>query len=369
MITYTVKLRNPAGVVLQDQLPNSAFSWVIGERAVGNLSMAIPGGVIDPNWITPEAKIELWRRVDQLPPAQVGGQWLIDKVRVSGNYQNIIVDAYDFNGVAGHNIIDYPASTPEVTNAYTDKSGAADDVIKAFVRENIGALATDTTRALTGLTVEADTTLGETIAKQASRKNLLETMREISADCLEKGAYLTWGWAFAENEFTFYTRTGQLGNNHGSTSNDSLYVSYAAGNLINPELVADYSGELTVVKMGGTGTGVDRVIGTATNTARLARSQFARREYFGSGISTDDVATLNADASAKLGEKRARLVLTGQIVETDYFRYGVHFGYGDLLIAEYAGKTFDVHLDTVSGDVRGGIEKKLDMKFKGEEVI
>jgi hypothetical protein len=331
--------------------------------------MLIPGGVIDPAWITPEARIELWRRVDNLAPALVGGQFIVDKIRTSGFQQNILFDAYDFNGVLDHNIIDYPASTPEVTNAYSDKSGAADNVIKAFIRENIGALATDTTRSLTGLTVEADTTLGQTIAKQASRKNLLSTMQEIATDCLEKGTYLTWGWSFDENNFTFYTRTGQLGNNHGSASSDSLYVSEAAGNLINPEMVADYSNEYTVVKMGGTGTGADRVIGTATNTTRLASSQFARREYFGSGISTDDVDTLNADASAKLGENRARLVLTGQIVETEYFRYGVHFGFGDLLIAEYAGKTFDVHLDTVAGTVRGGIETQLDMRFKGEEVI
>lgn len=369
MIEYTVKLRNPSGVVLSYSLPNASLAWAMSERCVGGLSMTIPGGEIDPTWITSDARVEIWRRVDGGIPWLLGGQWLIEKAITSGNEQNISFNAVDFNAQLERRTIDYPASTPDLANAYTDKSGAADDVIKAFVRENIGALATDTTRALADLTVAADAALGPAISKEASRKNLLATCQDIALDSLNKGTYLTWGWTFNENAFTFQTYINQLGINHGSTSSDTIVISKARGNLIDPVMVDDYSNERTVVKIGGNGNGAARAIGTATNTTRLASSPFARKEYFSSGTSTDDTATLNAEASTKLAEFRPRRTLTGRIIETEELRFGIHINYGDVIVAEYAGRSFDCHLDTVSGDVVGGIEKKLTILFHGEEII
>lgn len=369
MIEYTVKLRNPSGVVLSYSLPNASLAWAMSERCVGGLSMTIPGGEIDPAWITSDARVEVWRRVDGGVPWLLGGQWLIEKIVTSGNQQNISFNAVDFNTQMDRRIIDYPASTDDVANAYSDKSGAADNLIKAFVRENIGALATDTTRALADLTVAADATLAPTVQKQASRKNLLTTCQDIALDSLNKGTYLTWGWTFNENAFTFQTYINQLGINHGSTSNDTIVISIERGNLVDPVLTDDYSNERIVVKIGGSGNGADRAIGTATNATRLASSPFARKEYFTSGTSTDDTATLNAEASTKLAEFRPRRTLTGRIVETEELRFGVHINYGDVIVAEYAGRSFDCHLDTVSGNVIGGIEKQLTILFHGEEII
>jgi len=188
-------------------------------------------------------------------------------------------------------------------------------------------------------------------------------------DSRGQGTYLTWGWTFDENLFTFDTRVTAWGANRGSTSNNTLIISRERGNLLYPAITEDYSGEKTVVKIGGTGTGAGRAIGSATNTTRLSASQFSRKEYFSSGYNTDTTAVLNAEANARLEEYRARRVLEGQIAETPSMRLGVHINYGDLVMVEYAGKSYDCHLDTLGGNVVGGIETRLDMRLRGEEVI
>ena len=368
MIEYIIKLRNPAGVVLHHSLPTARLSWVISEMRVGNLSMVIPGDMIDTSWITDDCRLELWRRVDRSYTSLIGGQWLIDRISIRGRSQDIAVDAVDFNGVLDRRIVDYPAATPDVTNAYSAKTGNADNLIKAFVRENIGATATDTARRLADLTVTADTSLAPSTTKHAGRKSLLTTLQDLAADSRAQGTYLTWGWSFAENAFTFDTHINQWGINHGSTSADTIIISQDHYNLLEPEIVEDYSAERNVIKIGGLGEGDARVIGSATGT-RAAVTPFSRKEYFTSGTATDSSAALTGEANTELQERRARRKFIGRVAETDALRFGVHFNYGDLVIASYAGRTFDCHLDTIGADVVGGIEVNLDIRLRGEELI
>ena len=368
MIEYIIKLRNPAGVVLHHSLPTAQLKWVVSEMQVGNLSMVIPGDMIDTSWITDDSRIELWRRVDRSYTSLIGGQWLIDRIAIRGRSQDIAVDAVDFNGVLDRRTVDYPAATPDVTNAYSAKTGNADNLIKAFVRENIGATTTDTARRLADLTVTADTSLAPSTTKHASRKNLLTTLQDLAADSRAQGTYLTWGWSFAENAYTFDTRINQWGVNHGSTSADTIIISQEHGNLLEPEIIEDYSAERNVIKIGGLGEGDARVIGSATGT-RAAVTPFSRKEYFTSGTSTDSSAALTGEANTELQAQRARRTFTGRVAETNVLRFGVHFNYGDLVIGSYAGRTFDCHLDTISAEVVGGIETNLDIRLHGEEAI
>lgn len=369
-VTYQVKLRNPAGVLLTHELPWSSLSWVLRERQIGALELSIPGGQVDRSWLTGYARLEIWRRVDRLIPVQVGGQWFINYLQTSGNAQDIYLRASDANwAILDARIVRYPASTDLVINAYSDKTGTADNVIKAFLRENGGSLSTDTSRVFADLSIAADLSLGYSTAKQASRKNLLETMRALAGDSINHGTYLTWDFVWNENLVTFETHTGQLGMNHGSTSGDQITISVARGNLMDPKLIEDYSNERTVVDVGGSGTGSDRAIGTATNSSRVNAAPYARREYFGSGMLTGGSTSLNAEASAKLNDLRARRTLSGQIVQTPGLRYGIEINYGDLITAEYAGQSFDCHLDCVSGMAVSGSETQMLMAFEGSEVI
>lgn len=368
-VTYEVKLLSPTGVSLSQLVPNANMRWAVGEMAVGALTIKIPGGMVSHNSIIPDGRIELWRKIDGGWPMLVGGQWIIKGIGLSGNAEDITIEAQTFNSILNDRIIDYNASTKETTNAYSDKTGAADNVIKAFVRENIGATATDTTRALSGLTVTPDLSLAPSVTKEASRKVLLSTLQDIAMHSRQLGTYLTFGWIFDGNLFTFDTRVIAWGANHGSTSGNKLIISRERGNLLEPAIFEDYSEEKTVIKIGGSGTGADRVIGTATNSDRLAVSPFSRKEYFSSGYNTDESATLTAEANAKLQEYKARRVFTGKLAETEKMRFGVHVNFGDLVMAEYAGKSYDVHLDTISAEVRGGIEVNLDMRLRGEEII
>lgn len=367
-VAYAVRLRNPAGESLSPSIPNASFRWLMTERAVGSLQMVIPGGQISRDWITRDTRLELWRRFDGGIPALIGGQWLINKFSITGNDEGIYLEAADFNALLDNRIIDYAASTPEVANAYTDKTDYADDMIKAFVRENIGSLATDTARRLANVSVAIDQSLAPSVSKQASRKNLLTTLQEIALDSAAQGTYLTWGWTFDDNAATFDTRITCWGANRGSTSGNTMIISRARGSLLEPSLTYDYTGERNVIKVGGMGEGAARVIGSASSTS-ATESPYSRKEYFAYGYNTDDVATLNAEANAILQEKRARLVLTGKIAETKTMRYDVDFGYGDIVVGEYAGHSIDCHINTVGAVVEGGIETALDIRLRGEETI
>ena len=366
-VVYNVKLRNPDGIVLNFTMPNASFIWTLSEMAVGSLQMTIPGGLVAETDITPESRLELWRRIDKGASQLVGGQWLVNLKSIRGNSQNIYLEAVDFNGLLDNRIIDYPAATEQVTNAYTDKTDEADNVIKAFVRENLSTLATDTARRISGLTVTADVSAAPSITKQASRKSLLTTLQDIALDSLAQGTYLTWGWLFEENNVTFDTRTVAWGVNHGSTGSDTLIINRERGSLLNPEMMDDYTRERNVIKIGGMGEGSGRVIGSATSD-RATATPFSRKEYFTSGTNTDSTATLNAEANAKLMEYRARRTLTARLAETEALRYGINVNFGDVVIAEYAGHSFDCHLSTVKGTVRGGVEE-LEIGLKGEEII
>jgi len=365
---YLIRLYNANDELISASLPFAKLSWTISEMAVGNLSLIIPGGMVDSHLFKPEYGLEVWRRIDNGAPRLVGDRWLVNQIQILGNNGDILIGAADYNSLLANRIIDYPASTPEAPNAYTEKSGHADDIIKAFVRENIGSLATDTSRIIAGLNIDPDFGLAPNINKSASRKNLLTTAQDIALNSRENGTYLTWGWKITEDATTFVTAINQWGEDHGASSSNQIIISSDFGNLLEPVLIDDYSQERNVIKMGGLGEGPDRIIGSATGS-RATANKFSRKEYFGFGYSTDNINLLNGYAETKLMELRARRVLTGRIAETETLRYGIDVDFGDIVMAEYAGYTMDCRLSTVSGEVAGGVETRLDLVLHGEELL
>lgn len=369
MADYQVRLLNQQNVTLTQSVPFSRLEWARTEKQVGWMNLNIPGGKIDPSWLAPDARLEIWRTIGARPAYLVGGtQWLLRKKKISGLYQNIVIEAADANYVLDGLMVDYPASTETVTNAKSQKTGAADDVIKAFLRENGGPSSTDMARINASITVAVDLSLGVAIAKQCAHRNLLTVFQEIAADSASQGHYLTWDWAFDGSTLTFNTYIGRRGNDHSSTSASPVTVSAERGNLLDPVVVYDYTDERTVIKAAGNGEGASRAIGTATNAARLAASPFGRREEFIFGYNTSDVNSLAAEASQELFAKRARRVFTGQFADTPASTYGVHIGFGDVVTAYYGGASYDCHLTSEHGTVDDKGEK-IEVQLYAEEAI
>jgi hypothetical protein len=333
------------------------------------MTLNIPGGKIDQSWLATDARLEIWCTIGSRPAYLVGGtQWLLRKKTISGQFQNIEIQAADANYVLDGLMVDYPASTDTVTNANSQKTGGADDLIKQFLRENGGPASTDTTRINASIAVSANLGLGLGITKQCAYANLLQTMQEIAQNSASLGSYLTWDWTWDGTTLTFNSYVGRRGNDHSSTSAQPVTISTDRGNLLNPKVVYDYSQERTVIKAGGSGTGADRTIGTATNAARLASSPFGRREKFIYGYSTTDTATLNAEASQELFADRGKRIFTGTLADTPACTYGVHIGFGDVVTAYYGGASFNCHLNSEHGTVNS-TTAKIEVQLYAEDAI
>jgi hypothetical protein len=74
---------------------------------------------------------------------------------------------------------------------------------------------------------------------------------------------------------------------------------------------------------------------------------------------------VQAEAYTAAEANRGRKILTGKVTDTDGCIYGLHYGYGDLLGAEYKRNYFDAHLDVLHVVVQDGRET-VDNQIRAE---
>jgi hypothetical protein len=365
-------LRDPFGS-LQTIISNfSRLEYGRAENKVGFLTLDL-----DPNanpallsLFRVDAILEPWRQVGANAPYLDGESvfFLRKKGRaIDGQGREVIrLTAYDANYLLdGHNAA-YSAGAAQVTKA----SVALDNMMKAAVRENLGALATDTTRDLSArLTVQADLTLAPTSNKDFSRRQILTTLQEMANDSLQKGTYLAFDVVYVSpGVLEFRTYTGQRGVNHGRTSGNQVLISRERKNFELPELIEDHTEEYNYIYAGGQGVGSDRVICTATNAAAVGLSPWNRREKFIDARNTATTASVQAEADAGLQANRARKTLTGEIIDTAGCLDGVHYRWGDVVYAEAWGDGFDAHLNALHVTIENGRETRVN-QIRGEAVV
>lgn len=141
------------------------------------------------------------------------------------------------------------------------------------------------------------------------------------------------------------------------TGSNRRVLSTDFNNLVNPSLSFDAENERNYGYVTGTGLTSDRQVVIVSDSDRINNSRWNRRElqvmasYLGAGT-TD--AYLTSQGNAALYKYRPKTSLTGEIRENKNFRYGVNFDYGDKMIAQYLGYTFNVHVNKVDIEVSPG---------------
>ena len=151
---------------------------------VGELRLTLPRTALPSALLVRDAQLEA-----NLDGARLlGGVWLlrwVERIALHGErlYRLHFVDQIS---ILDNPIIAYPAGT-----AYTSKSGKADDLIKAFARENLGTLATDPARNLSSyLTIDANTGQGATTYKVATKRRLLGVCQDLARASAQLGTPL-----------------------------------------------------------------------------------------------------------------------------------------------------------------------------------
>lgn len=350
---------------------------------MGSLIFTVPGQSYTRDDFPADGVVELWR-------APIGGSaalfldtiWFIrarSKLINSGKTEWKIT-CYDTLYLLGSpansagRIIPYNEG-----NAYSEKLDQADDMCKAIIRENLGSLATDTTRSIaTWLSVQADVGLGQLLRKEFSRRNVLATLQEIAQASTTAGTYLAFDIVCVSppNEtvtpaFTlqFRTYTGQRGVDRRASSGNPVLIGPDFGNMDEIELTEDWIEEHNFIYTLGQGVANITAVATSQDAARIAVSPFNRREFLVNSNTTGDATALQDESDSALRAGKPKTTLTAKLLNTRQLRFGVDWNWGDYLTAQTDGFAFDCRVETISVQVTQSGGESVTGQLKGEATI
>jgi hypothetical protein len=340
--------------------------WSRKENEVGVLDIDLPP-IYDLSIFKLDGRLEIWR--------EVAGRLFLEgetifflrdwQYSTASGQKTLHLKGFDANYLLGYNGVG--RIVPYNDLAYVEKVATCDDMMKDIVRENMGALALDTTRDLsTYLSVEVDRGLAYPVHKAFAQQCLLNIFQELATVSLQGLLYLAFDIVYTGPVMLeFRTYVGQRGNDHRCTSDQPVIINQASKSLEDPVLDFDHTDEVSFVYAGGAGTEALRPIDSMGDANRIGLSPFNRREQFVDASQTEDADELRTETLTALAKGRPKKVLTGKIIDTDQLLYGLHYGFGDIVVAEYDGYSFDAHLDTIHGIYENGVVV-MDNHIRGE---
>lgn len=290
----------------------------------------------------------------------------IDK-KVLGDSPVWVLSGYDLNSLLNRRIVAYAAAS-----AQAQKTGAADNLIKAIVRENLGSSAIAARDlSASGFTVQADVSLGTSLSKGFSWRNLLLVLQEIAdashsteATSVYFGIVpLNLGW-----DCEFRTNIQQWGNDHRfqTGTQGAVIFSLELGNISDASRQREYRNELNYAYAGGQGEESARIIQEASDTVRIGSSPFNRREIFVDARGLADTASVLAEAQAAVRSGRPRNFFSGNITNIGQYIYGRDYFHGDYVSAFYLGELIDCRIETVQVRISGGGDEQVSFTLRSE---
>jgi len=263
--------------------------------------------------------------------------------------QQVWVAGYDTNDLLRRRTV--AANAESAQAKMTDQ---ADDMMKAIVTDCLGGDAA-AGRILTsyGLSVAADLSLGPSITKGFSRRNVLVLLQDIADNSVSEGTNLYFDLVptFGSDDLldlAFTTFTGQRGLDRTSDSSSAVFFGPDWGNLGSCYYEEDHSDEENYIYALGQGTEENRNVNEVSDSDRIGASIWNRCEGVAEASNQSEDDGVTAAGNERLHEKRPVIRFGGDVLDAGQYRYGVDYEWGDLVTARYAGKEFDCHLDVVS---------------------
>lgn len=349
------------GVLLEDQegrfLANlGGYTKVTvnkGLNTVGEATVTIPD-VYPIDFFKEYQRVKIsWTKDGRTPTLIDGLLWHVVGALYREDAKEVELMLIDSLGLLEGVIIAYPSES-----IYADKTlengnnGPADDLIKAYVRENGGNLTVDGTRGLGLFNVEPDRSLGYVTSKEAAFRPLLETCRELADDSAAHGQPIYYDVRHSENSavFTFIVRVGFWGVLQTETG---LRFSKRAGTLADVNVTYDFRKKVNWVYVGGEGQGLERTIAKVIRPGYRRLGRFDVRESFVDASSAEEDEALESEGYAELERLRSKPVLTARLVEGPGAFFGFNYNLGDLVLAEARGMLFNAIIDAYSISAEG----------------
>lgn len=337
-----VEVAEPNGAPFDILTDIETLDAAVGFNTVGKLSIVIPD-TYDIRRFRRDMQLRVYDEVPSYAPMQFANTtFLLNKVtRKRGQ---ITLEAPDINSVLENAIIAYTGETTyaDKTQEEWDLSGLyyqyglyLDDMMRAYVRENLSTLALDTERNNPFIAVENDRGLAPLGQKTASFANLLSTLQDLSRQSDEKGVPLYFTlYPNGVGYYIFRVWSNQPNVDQSSTSGNPKVLIEENGDVDDVEEIYDWSEEGNSVYGLGGGSGSSRVYVNRTNDVSLRGGPFSRREFTHDMPDVDNIDSGNADwvdgeLGAALQGKRPRARLTGRVNDGSGYTYGIDFTFGD----------------------------------------
>lgn len=311
-------------------------------NGVSSWSISVPLERIDLSWLRPDTRLLCYHR-QQLLLVGLLRRW---SARRSGGLGQVHLVGVDQNGLLERRIIAYYANSTA-----SSKAGPADDVVKAIVRENMGALATDSARDLTaeGLSVQGDLSRGPNIDKAFSWRQQATIIREIAEVAASLAQPLYYAIVpLGPASFEFRTWIDQPGLDRSQSGPDPLLLGEAMDNMDNLELAADYTRMANVVYAAGQGEAADRDVVEVYDPNALASSPLARIELFADARQATSLSQIEDVGRAALLAAGERRTFGGTLLSGPGCAFGSDWHLGDRVTASFLGLEFDCLIGAVA---------------------
>lgn len=370
MISYSVTIQNAYGQNLKSVSNIISLQAARAANQIGSGSIVLPDEY-SPDYWGRDMRFKIYRRAGSGPRYLLGNTvWLGRRFKksVSGKFWTIsLKDSLD---LVNRHVVAYTSET-----TYADKTieegnqDEADNLMKAFLRENYGTLAVDTLRNLSVyFSIEENKSLGQIVEKSASFQETFSVLTSLSNDSAERGTKLFFDMNLdAQDKLIFRVFKDKLGADR-LTGSQAARFGAQFNNLTDIELEWNYEDEFTVVYVGGMGQGAAQLVEEEKDNPRILKSPFGRRESYLTFTDIDVDTVLESEGKSFLWKHTPRIILNAKAIDTPSLQFGRNYFYGDRVLAVVDGMEFTCHVDAFSV----GFEKEkeeLDVKLRGESEL
>ena len=349
---------------------------------MGEMTLIVPDNYYNPSLFQPFNRIVTYRTLpDGSSYVDLQTPWFIVEGPTfdldSEGQESIILGCVDAIGL----ILPWRSVAYNDYNGFTSKLDYADDMCKAILRENAGALATDTDRDLTGaMNIAPDHSSAPIIRLDGfARQPVLDVLHDICRASAndDTPTWLGFDVILADEiagTLEFRTYIGQRGSDHRSPGGSPpVLLSVESGNLSNVKVGTNYKDSSSFIYAGGPGVAGIRAIATQQDDQLISLSPFGRREKFIDGSQLVDLEALTALAKSELRAARPRRTFEAQLVETSDSIRGVHWDWGDYLTASHRNLTYDVRVEKLAVRLTpgrgGGLIEESRALLRGDEIV
>lgn len=341
-------------------------------NAVGSATIVVPD-FLDRRSLGWNTRMRLWRTGQDGTRSLFGNtEWFLRSI--IHNYSDRIysIEFDDALALLDQRLVAYTSDTPyadktleELGLILPNNTLRIDNMMRAYVRENYGALVLDAARENPYISVEEDGNLAPYGEMTAAWKVLGEVLSELAKQSAEKGLELFYDLIPQPNDtLLFVVRSKVFNIDRGSDSKRILTLSEDLNQLTEVVETEDFREVGSYAYVLGYDSGPSQVIIDVPNSAVIASNRFGRVEFTESIPEDYKESVLISMGQAALQGRRPRRNVSARVVEGGGIVYGRDYSYGDRLMIHVGTRKYNCHVHAVSTRWEAG-QEDLEVRLNG----